>query len=353
MKCIKKAVLSILILSLITLAIPTQALAENVAVTSGKVIASKNSYTDITGSWCEKWAEAYGYQDIFSNGDGQFKPNQAITRMEFARMLHKALDININYFAATDIAEYYKDVKNSDTGASALYDLVTLGIIDDKDNFRPTATLDRDEMVHYVMNAFYHFAGDKYALPAIYVMPFTDAADIKNGYDNGIVQAALLGLINGRGGKLFCPREASTRAEAVTLAGKLAELLKSIETDVSVKASASEENGGLRLTLTISNNSNKTVTINHSSQQLFDFKVFDINGNSLYCWSANRMFAQMVTTTEIAPGKEIVFSDLVDTATYGTFKVKMKTIVGYITGSSLDFTIDSNGYFTSFPALVD
>ncbi len=352
MKHIKNLILSILILSLLTLAIPMQALAEDVSDVNKPVLISANSYTDIAGKWFEKYAEAYGYSDIFSDGSTLFHPDQAITRMEFARMLHKALNININYFAATDIGEYYKDVKNSDTGPSALYDLVTIGIIDTKDNFRPTATLDRDEMMHFVMNAFKHFVGDNFATTEIY-FAFNDVSDIRPEYAGEIQTACNLKLVNGRGDNRLFPRAAATRAEAVTITGKLVDLLKTFKSDVSVKASAFEENGGLRLTLTIANNSNNTITINHSSQQLFDFKAFDKNGNSLYCWSATRMFAQVVTKTEIAPGKEIVLSDLVDAATYGTFKANMNTVVGYITGSSDDFTIDSNGYFTSFPYLED
>jgi hypothetical protein len=327
-----------------------QALAEDVAVTSSNVIVSKNTYTDISGSWFEKCAATYGYENIFSNGDGLFHPDQAITRMEFARMLHKALNINMNYFAATDIGEYYKDVKNSDTGASALYDLTTIGIIDAKDYFHPTATLDRDEMIHFVMNAFKHFVGDNFATTLMY-FDFHDNSDIRTEYSGEIQTACNLKLVNGRGDNHLFPRAASTRAEAVTITGKLVELLKSYESEVSVKASASEEKGGLRLTLTVSNKSDKTITINHSSQQLFDFKVLDKNGSSLYCWSASRMFAQVLTTTEIAPGKEVVFSDLVDSATFGTFKANMNTIVGYITGASDDFIIDSNGYFAALPSL--
>ena len=349
MKSIKNIVLSILILSLFTLAIPMQALAQEASYFNIPAPISAKSYTDIDGKWFEKYAEAYGYQDIFSNDNGLFHPDQAITRMEFARMLHKALNINVNYFAATDIGEYYKDVKNSDTGASALYDLVTLGIIDTKDNFRPSETLDRDEMVHYILNAFRHFVGDNFATTLMY-FEFKDNSDIRQEYANEIQTACNLRLVNGRGDNRLSPRDAATRAEAVTVTGKLVELLKTYKSDVSVKASASEEKGGLRLTLTVTNNSDKTVIINHSSQQLFDFKVLDKNGNSLYCWSATRMFAQMVTTTEIAPGKEIEFSDLVDSATYGTFKANMKTIVGYITGTSANFVIDSNGYSAALPA---
>ncbi len=34
-----------------------------------------------------------------------FNPNSKITRIEFVRLLHKALGITINYFAAPDIKD--------------------------------------------------------------------------------------------------------------------------------------------------------------------------------------------------------------------------------------------------------
>ena len=346
MKHIKNIILTLLITSMLVLSLPMQAFAEN----SNNV--KIKDYTDISGSWFEKWVETYGYPEIFSDGSGLFHPDKAITRMEFARMLHKALGININYFAAIDIGEFYSDVNNSDAGASALYDLVISGIIDTKDKFRPSETLKRDEMIHYIMNAFSHFAGSDYAFIEIYHI-YADDSNIKSEYSADVQHSSILGLVNGRGDNYLYPRDAATRAEAVTIAGKLAELINKLESKASVTASASEEGGALRLKLTIKNTSDKTVTIDHNSQQLYDFVVFDGNGNSLYCWSANRSFAQVVSATKIEAGKELVLSDTVDDATYATFKKSMNKIVGYITGTSSDFTIDANGYIASLPTPVN
>ncbi|MEA4894507.1 MAG: BsuPI-related putative proteinase inhibitor [Oscillospiraceae bacterium] len=352
MKHLKNIVLSILAVSLLALALPVRTLAAEESAVMKPAPISADSYTDIEGTWFEEYAQTYGYSDVFSDGSGLFNPDQAITRMQFARLLHKALNININYFAATDISEYYSDVKNSDIGANELYDLATLGIIDAKDSFRPDDTLDRDEMMHYIMNAFIKNAGDNYPIIEIYRI-FEDDADIKSEFSADVQHACALRLVNGRSGNYLFPRAAATRAEAVTLTGKLVELLSTIMADVTVRSTATEENGGLRLTLTLINNSDKTVKITHSSQQLFDFKVFDGSGNTLYCWSANRMFAQVVTTTTIEAGKELALSDTLDPATYSAFKSDMETIVGYITGTSDDFAINPDGYFASTSSPLD
>ena len=346
MKHLKKLALSILVLSMLTSALLVQAMAIDVV---SKPAPSDGSYSDVSGTWFEKWVGSYGYSEIFSNGDGLFHPDKAITRMEFARLLHESLRININYFAPVDIAEFYGDVKNSDKGASELYDLASLGIIDTKTSFRPADTLSRDEMIHFIMNAFEHFKGDDIMYTQIYRV-FADDKDIRQEYSADIQHSSSLGLITGRSDNYLKPRDAATRAEAVTVTGKLAELLKKDESKVSVTAAAAVKDGALVLSISIKNNSDKAVTINHSSQQSFDFKAFDKDGNSLYCWSASRMFAQMVSTTTIEPNKEIVFSDTVDKASYSAFSAQLKTVVGYITGTSDDFKINTNGYTVQLAA---
>lgn len=335
MKHIRNLALTVLILSMVLATVPAHAFAAS---------STANDYTDVKGSWCEKWVDLYGYKEVFSNGDSKFYPDQGITRIEFARMLHKALGININYFAATDIGEYYNDVTNKNVGASQLYDLVTCGIIDTKTSFRPTEAIKRDEMIHFVMNAFKHIASDDYMFTEIYRM-FEDDSDIKAEYSTDIQHSCALGLINGRGNNYLFPRETATRAEAVTIAGRLAELKLKLEASVVVKASATETSDGLKMEIVISNNTDKTVTIDHSSQQLYDFAIYDKLGNSLYRWSANRMFAQVVTTSKIAPGDEMVLSDVIGTADYSAIKSKMTTLKAYIVGTSSDFTINPDGYF--------
>ena len=340
MKTIRKVISSVLILSMLSVFVPIKVF----AVTD---VAVATQYKDVQGQWFEKWATRYGYEEIFSSGDRRFYPNQPITRMEFARLIHKALGISIKYFAATNISEYFNDVKNSDKGSNELYDLVTSGVIDTKGNFRPNDPLKRDEMIHFALNAFYYFAGRDYAIADSGIKPFADVSDITADYKSDIYRAAMLGLITGRDNNLLKPLEGASRAEAVTVVGRLTELLNHVKKNVAVTTSASEENGELILNLAIKNNSDKTITIEHGYGQLFDFTAQDINGKELYRWSAGRMFPMMITTTKIEPGKEAVFTDKIEAQTYSTIKDKLSSIKAYIVGTSTDFKINSNGYIVS------
>jgi hypothetical protein len=354
MRHIKNSIIPILIVSLVLAIIPTAAFAASDSGDSGRCIFVTDNYRDIHGSWCEKWANLYGYKEVFSNGDSCFHPNQAITRMEFARLLHRALNININYtgFASTDIGEYYGDVANGSTGAGDLYDLATCGIIDTKDSFYPSNPLDRDEMIHFVMNAFYHFTGNSYAMPALALQPFADESEITKEYQTDVSRSVILGLVSGTGNNYVRPRDAATRAQAVTIVGRLAELLQQYKSNVAVKASAQESDGQLQMTLSILNNTGKTITIHHSSEQIFDFEILDKSGNELYRWSDGRMFSMIAATTEIKPNEEIAFSDVLDAKTYASMKGKIACIKAYIVGTSSDFTINSDGYLVTLSSLL-
>ena len=69
-------------------------------------------YGDIKDTWLTDADARFGYPDIFSDGSGRFNPGRTVTRIEFVRALHKALDITINYFAAPDIADSFDDEKH-------------------------------------------------------------------------------------------------------------------------------------------------------------------------------------------------------------------------------------------------
>lgn len=343
MKNIKSFLMSVLIASMILVMIPSGAMAKESLISPSVA----NNYSDVKGSWCEKWVASYGYTEIFSNVDGSFRPDQRITRMEFARLMHKSLGISIKYLVATDIKEYYNDVKSSDVGAGELYDLVTCGIIDTKTSFSPNETLKREDMIHYVINACYYVVGNDFAIPDIDSSPFADESKIEAKCVSEVYHAVALGLVNGRGNNTLSPADASTRAEAVAIAGRLSEINQRLKAEVVIKSAAVQADGALNLTLTILNNTNKAITINHGNGQIFDFVFFDKAGNELYRWSKDRMFTMMLVTTKIAPGEEKVFSDSIDAKAYASIKDKIATVKAYVVGTSNDFTINTDGYFLS------
>lgn len=301
-------------------------------------------YDDISDCWCKEAVEKFDYTDIFSKSDGKFYPNKKITRMEFVRILHKVLDININYFAATDIKDFFDDVENDDTGAGNLYDLVITGIIDKRSSFAPDKQLDRDEMIHYIINSLKYKTNGEYALIKMMPAPFDDDDMIKPEYKNDVIEAVLLKLIYGRGNNMLFPDQAATRAESAAVAARLADLLKTLNTGVEAVTTAAVTDGGLKMSIVIKNNTDNAVTINHNSGRRYDFIISDANGDILYQWSANKRFTSALTTTTIYAGESIEFTDELNSETYKSIKKDITKITAYIDGTSESFIIKADGY---------
>ncbi len=305
------------------------------------------AYSDISGAWFTDAAAEFGYPEIFSDGSGMFNPAKPITRIEFARLLHKALGISINYFAAPDIKESFEDMENTDDGADEIIDLVTAGVIEKGGSFNPNGTLERQLMIHWTIKALDYKTGGDYAMIMIMPAPFDDDADISEDYRNNIVKSVILKLVNGRGNNMLCPKESTTRAEAVTIVSRLVALLDSLNAGVNVISAALLDKGGsLSMWLTIENNTDKTVTINHTSGQKYDFKLVDSEGENVYTWSADKMFTAALTTTELEPGESIEFNETIDSAAYPAIDTAV-TMKAYIVGTSDDFTILEDGYATT------
>ncbi|RCX13185.1 S-layer family protein [Anaerobacterium chartisolvens] len=310
------------------------------------LIIGKNAsaFTDISGHWAQSAIETYADPDIFADGEGSFLPGKAITRLEFAIILHTALDIKIKYLKEPDIKEFFDDVSNEDIGSSQLYDLAAAGIIDRKNSFGPNEVLPRDEMVHYIINALKDMTGGNYAIILMMPEPFDDDSKISPEYKNDITEAMLLKLIYGRGRNMFYPDSPATRAEGAIVVQRLANTAASFKEDVDVVPSVEVSDSGLTMKLSIANHSGKPVTINHSSGQKYDFTLMDSDRNIIYRWSADKSFIAALTTTVIEDGDTLEFSSVLEGADYSVIKNSIKYMAAYITGQSHDFEINMEGY---------
>ncbi len=330
----KKIVVSCLMALTLTLSVFTGALAAGNA----------ESYGDIKDAWYYDAADSYAYPEIFDDGDGQLKADQDITRIEYVRLLHKALGVSINYLVVNDIADSYDDMKNNDVGANELIDLVTVGIVGAGGSFSPDAALDRELMIHWTMAALDYMTGGDYAIIEIMPAPFDDEADITPAYKDDVVKSVVLQLINGRGDNRVCPQDGATRAEALTVVYRLTSLLETLQSDVTVDATATVSGDKLLMSLTIRNNTNEAVTIHYTSGQQFDFKLFDADGASLYTWSADKSFMQALSDIDIEPGEQLNYTETLDGDAFASIKDSASLLKAFITGTSNDFEVNKDGY---------
>ncbi|NLL39200.1 MAG: S-layer protein [Clostridiales bacterium] len=334
----KNALLCLFIAVTLITAMPAMAISE-VSKSTGNF-----RYDDIDGGWYQSHVEAYGYPEIFEEQGGRFQPDKKITRIQFARLLHRALDIELEYLVKPDIEDFFNDVDNENPGSGALYDLVSLGIIEQQDSFYPDKQLDREIMVHYIINALDYVTSGEYAMIMIMPAPFEDDEKITGEYRDDLVKAVILGLIYGYENNMLHPDQGATRAEAVTVVDRLLELTESLIEKTRITASATETAEGLLMSLTITNNTDKTITINHTSGQKYDFQLIGFDGEVLYTWSDGRMFTMALQESEIGAGESIEFIGLLDSEAYGQIKDRVSYMKAYIVGSSDDFAIAPEGY---------
>ncbi len=62
----------------------------------------------------------------------------------------------------------------------------------------------------------------------------------------------------------------------------------------------------LRARLTLTNRSSTPLSLTFPSTQLFDLEIRDTDGETLYFWSATRLFPQVITAVELSPGERVL-----------------------------------------------
>ncbi len=165
--------------------------------------------SDISGHWAEsiveKWIEAgkiKGYED------GSFRPDNNMTRAEFATVLASAIDVNIAEYDEhefNDVSEshwYYENVKK----------LVTLSVVAPGENFNPESLITRQDVFTMAGRAFYTLSVNYDVLN-----DFSDKdmiSDYAIDYVAGLVEA---GNISGYEDGTLKPLEFITRAECVKI----------------------------------------------------------------------------------------------------------------------------------------
>ncbi len=303
----------------------------------------KNEFNDISKHWCNSAVQMLMEKNVMPFTGEKFSPAKAITRGELVSLLHDALGIQIEYFAAPQIKDYFSDVDQNASYSSDLIDLVTANIIEKGGKFNPGSSISREEMIHYVMNAYKYQMGDKYALINIKPPFFSDDNEVTPEFGGDVGRAAHYKLISGSKG-MFHPRANTTRGEAAVVVSKLVSLLEKQNPVVTVKPEAEIKDDSIVMKVTLTNNSKKAVSFNHSSGQKYDFKLLDSDKNILYTWSADKMFTMALMYSKIEAGKSVVYTETLSGDEYKAIKDKIAYMKAYVLGSSDEFTLDTLGY---------
>ncbi|MCC3372633.1 InlB B-repeat-containing protein [Cohnella sp. REN36] len=167
-------------------------------------------FGDVSGHWAEaKIRKAVDAGFVSGYANGTFKPNQTVTRAEFAVMLAKALKLHgeadsLNFSDQDKIGSWAKD---------AVAQAVQAGILRgfEDGSFRPGAAVSRAEMAAMIANALGR------PLEANAETGFADDKDIPAWAKGAVSALRKLGLAEGKGANRFDPSGKMTRAEAVNV----------------------------------------------------------------------------------------------------------------------------------------
>ena len=171
------------------------------------VVPAAAGYTDTEGHWADPSIERWSEAGILKGGeDGTFRPNDPMTRAEFAVVLDRLMDYQTtakNVFTDVDAAAWYADALLGANAAGVLKGT-------NATTAAPGANITREQAMVLLGRAL------GIAENAGAVSQFTDAADISayaKGYVGGLTAA---GLVNGTDGKCN-PQANITRAEVVAI----------------------------------------------------------------------------------------------------------------------------------------
>lgn len=299
-------------------------------------------FSDILEHWSKKSVDELLRKNAIPFGEDEFMPENAVKRSEFAFMLHNAMDIKIYYYIEPNIKDYFDDINNDDSYASNVIDLVSADIFQCGGSFNPYGTMTREEMIHYIMQAYKYKMGDEYSMIKIEPSTFSDTNEITAEYSVDIALAQHYGLILGMGDNKFEPKKIATRAEAAVIIDKLIKLPEGQNLQVDVEPKAIVNDDSIEMRISVKNNSKNDVSIVNSSGQVFDFQLLDEDKNVLYTWSADKLFTLAFNTTNIEAGSMFEFGGTLSGDEYIAIKDKIFYMKAYLTGNA-NF-INKEGY---------
>ncbi len=190
--------------------------------------AAETRYNDTYGHWAAPAIERWSDYGVLSGYAGLFRPDDSITRAEFATVLYKVIGYTAqgaNQFSDVDSGKWYYE---------AVAKLAAAGIMLGSDGkARPEDDITREEAAALISRAF--SIPENTADPK----PFGDAATISAwaaGYVGGLHAE---GYITGKPGNVFDPRANITRAEAVTILDNMVKAFYSSKGEYSSDISGS------------------------------------------------------------------------------------------------------------------
>lgn len=186
------------------------------------VFLSSRTFADVADHWAKDSVELLAAKGIVDGNDqGEFRPNAAITRGEFAKLLARAVGLP----AATPQTSTFSDVTADDWYFPYVEALAKDGIVTGYAGaFRPNDLVTRQDMMVMVARAL---GGAKPSDTSV-LGNFSDAGSVSAYAQQDAAAAVAAGLFSGDGDGALRPANHATRAEAATVILRLMRHLATI-----------------------------------------------------------------------------------------------------------------------------
>ena len=185
--------------------------------------------SDYSGHWAKEYIDFVKTSGYWTD-EGDFKPDQAITRAEFSALLARTLGA-----AVVEIVPDFDDVNINTPYVYEIYSAYQMGLIKgDGRNFYPNNTITRQEAAAILDRASFIIFGKK-TESEVDEKRFLDFDKIDEWAREYVFNALESGLMSGPTAKTFNPLGTLTRAETATISKRISELKKLDKLDYSVR----------------------------------------------------------------------------------------------------------------------
>lgn len=303
------------------------------------VSAAEVAFTDVSNHWA--WQRGYipylvekdvlnGYKQ--SNGTYMFKPDDAVTRAEFIKMLDET-------FGLTDtISINYSDVAVTDWHYSYFAKAAAQGyILNYGKTVDPDGAISREEATSLLVRYLELSDDDKLSASS-----FADYYDISSYYRDNVLKAAGAGLINGyeedNGSFTFRPQNTLTRAEALTILYRAAGAIFTASAS-SRDSAAFEENAVIKTgNITIQNQTLKgrVIVSEGADNGTIGFYSSKINDALYIRGGANVTIAATTADTVVVDSDDIINLSVIESSTIKNLIVNERCAVMLAAGSTVE-----------------
>ncbi len=179
-------------------------------------------FSDVAKHWAKDAVNDMGSRMVVGGtGNGMFSPNRDITRAEFTAIIVRGLGLKLENGATPFSDVLPEDWYGSAVNTAYSYGIVK-GMEDG--NFRPNDKITREQAMVILSNAM-AITGLKDQLleqsPEAALLPFEDVSGVSSWAQSSVADTVQAGIVMGKNGALLAPKAHMTRAEVATTIQRL------------------------------------------------------------------------------------------------------------------------------------